>query len=55
MGFPQRMQQAAVGQPSNQSQFIQQNQFPTLSPGMNATSTPMTQSGNQTPTSQVCV
>ncbi|XP_066489479.1 histone acetyltransferase p300 [Tiliqua scincoides] len=52
MGFPSRMQQPGVGQPSNQSQFLQQNQFPALSPGMNATSTPMTQSGNQTPTSQ---
>ncbi|KAL8221855.1 UNVERIFIED_CONTAM: hypothetical protein K2H54_074576, partial [Gekko kuhli] len=52
MGFPPRMQQPGVGQPSNQNQFLQQNQFPALSPGMNAASTPMSQPGNQTPTSQ---
>ncbi|KAH0616852.1 hypothetical protein JD844_028280 [Phrynosoma platyrhinos] len=52
MGFSPRMQQQGVGQPSNQNQFLQQSQFPALSPGMNPTSTPMTQPGNQTPTSQ---
>uniref|UniRef100_A0A7M4FQH2 histone acetyltransferase n=1 Tax=Crocodylus porosus TaxID=8502 RepID=A0A7M4FQH2_CROPO len=52
MGFPSRMQQPGVGQPSSQSQFLQQTQFPASSPGMNATSMPMTQPGNQPPVSQ---
>ncbi|KAF7248761.1 hypothetical protein EYD10_05449 [Varanus komodoensis] len=52
MGFSPRMQQQGVGQPSSQNQFLQQNQYPALSPGINPTSTPMTQPGNQTPTSQ---
>ncbi|XP_077686656.1 histone acetyltransferase p300 isoform X2 [Eretmochelys imbricata] len=52
MGFASRMQQPGVGQPSSQNQFLQQNQFPASSPGMNATNMPMTQPGNQTPVSQ---
>ncbi|XP_074865897.1 histone acetyltransferase p300 isoform X5 [Carettochelys insculpta] len=52
MGFASRMQQPGVGQPSNQSQFLQQNQFPASSPGMNTTNMPMTQPGSQTPVSQ---
>lgn len=53
MGFPSRMQQPGVGQPSGQNQFLQQTQFPAASPGMNTASMPMTQPGNQTPVSQV--
>jgi len=53
MGFPSRMQQPGVGQPSGQNQFLQQNPFPASSPGMNAASMPMTQTSNQTPVSQV--
>lgn len=53
MGFPSRMQQPGVGQPSGQNQFLQQNPFPAASPGMNAASMPMAQPGNQTPVSQV--
>lgn len=53
MGFPSRMQQPGVGQPSGQNQFLQQTQFPASSPGMNTASMPMTQPGNQTPVSQV--
>lgn len=53
MGFPSRMQQPGVGQPSGQSHFLQQNPFPASSPGMNAASMPMTQTSNQTPVSQV--
>ncbi|NXX40585.1 EP300 acetyltransferase, partial [Tricholaema leucomelas] len=52
MGFPSRMQQPGVGQPSGQNQFLQQPQFPASSPGMNTTSMPMTQPGSQTPVSQ---
>lgn len=53
MGFPSRMQQPGVGQPSGQNQFLQQTQFPASSPGMNTASMPMTQPSNQTPVSQV--
>uniref|UniRef100_A0A8C9G6T4 histone acetyltransferase n=1 Tax=Pavo cristatus TaxID=9049 RepID=A0A8C9G6T4_PAVCR len=53
MGFPSRMQQPGVGQPSGQNQFLQQNPFPASSPGMNAASMPMTQTSNQTPVSQL--
>uniref|UniRef100_A0A670Y0H4 histone acetyltransferase n=1 Tax=Pseudonaja textilis TaxID=8673 RepID=A0A670Y0H4_PSETE len=52
IGFSPRMQPQGVGQSSGQSQFVPQNQFPALSPGMNPASTPMTQPANQTPVSQ---
>lgn len=49
------MQPQGVGQSSGQSQFVPQNQFPALSPGMTPASAPMTQPANQTPASQVCL
>ncbi|KAL7982444.1 hypothetical protein Chor_010042 [Crotalus horridus] len=52
IGFSPRMQPQGVGQSSGQSQFVPQNQYPALSPGMTPASAPMTQPANQTPASQ---
>ncbi|XP_028935153.1 histone acetyltransferase p300 isoform X2 [Ornithorhynchus anatinus] len=51
MGFASRMQQPGAGQPSSQSQFLQ-NQFSASAQGMNPSSLPMAQPSNQTPVSQ---
>jgi hypothetical protein len=48
MGYGPRMQQ-----PSNQSQFLSQTQFP--SQGMNVTNMPLAPSSGQAPVSQVCL
>lgn len=48
MGYGPRMQQ-----PSNQSQFLPQTQFP--SQGMNVTNMPLAPSSGQAPVSQVCL
>ncbi|KAJ1174143.1 hypothetical protein NDU88_005966 [Pleurodeles waltl] len=52
IGFAQRMQQPGVGQSSGHPQFLQQNQFPSSSPGMNNQSMQMGQASNQAPGQQ---
>ncbi|XP_072512346.1 histone acetyltransferase p300 isoform X2 [Notamacropus eugenii] len=52
LAFASRMQQPGVGQPSSQSQFLQQNQFSTPSQGLNAANIPMAQPNSQAPVSQ---